>query len=116
MTLFLSLVGFQPSAVAVGLATWIKTRGAPDATLLLATRETPTLSERLRRWAWDRFKLKREVEPISTSLEPDGPTPPAAEVVKRRLKAPDISRVVFYADPGPKPVVVAVARALPRDA
>lgn len=116
MTLFLSLVGFQPSAVAVALATWAKTRGLPEATLLLATSETRTIAERLKRWAWDRFKLKAEIEMVSTSLEGGGESPPAADVVRRRLLPQEIEQVVFYADPGLKAVVVAIARQLPAGA
>lgn len=113
MTLFLSLVGFQPSAVAVALATWVKVYGAPEACLLLATAETTEIAKRLTRWAYERVKVRCRVESVSASLDARGNSPAADEVVARRLDGGHVNRVVFYADPGPKSVVVAVARRLP---
>lgn len=114
MTLFVSLVGLQPSAVAVALTTWIRISGCPGQILLLSTAGVRRFAERVREWAGRRHGRECEIVDISGALERRGQLAPAQEVVRDRVgRLQSEDRVVFCGDPGPKSFVVAMARELP---
>lgn len=117
MTVGLSLVGFQPSATAVALKTWVREKGRVDRVLLLATARVRQegQAERLKALCTT-WGCQVDILAISDTLDP-GQTPPSApEVVRDELKKlkPE-TRIAFCADPGPGYMIVAVARTLPRN-
>ncbi len=115
MTVGLSFVGFQPSATAVALKTWIGQKGKLDRVLLLATARVRRegQAERLEALIKE-LGCQVEILVIGDTLD-RGQSPPSAPEVVRQVLA-DLgsnSRVVFCGDPGPKFLVVSVAQILP---
>jgi hypothetical protein len=111
MRVALSLVGQQPSAVAVAVATLREHRQALDRLLLLPTsgaRGTLAQAERLRDWAAD-LGIKPDVVPVADSSQ-------AVAVMRELLREPPRADVLYLADAGLKVSVVALARELPPDA
>lgn len=111
--LVISLVGKSPAAPVTALRTWAKHEGAPAKVLLLETTETVGSGARVREAL---APHSVDILPIASSLSPESGREAAPVVVARALEGHDPNqRVVFYADPGPKPQTVAVAAVLPRD-
>jgi hypothetical protein len=117
MSVGLSLVGFQPSATAAALKTWMRAKGRLDRVFLLATArvrqegQAQRLKELCEKWG-----CPVDVLPIGDKLDP-GQSPPSAPAVVRQVLANlgQGSRVVFFGDPGPKFLVASVAQVLPPD-
>ncbi len=114
MTVFVSLVGFQPSAVAVALATWAGARGVPARVLLLPSHETQPIAERLVQWAGERFPYQGPLQVVPTSIPGGVAVSLAGEIIQQVLREAGAGAdLVYYADPGPKAAVVLLARSLP---
>lgn len=110
---FVSLVGNQPSAIAVVLLTWVKTRKPPDRILLLPSRQTKPIAERLDRWARERLRLSCDITEVATPASSAGAGPAPPDVLRDYIGGVAARDIVYNADPGPKAMVVAMARALP---
>ncbi len=110
MSVFLSLVGQQPSATAVALKTWADIDGPPAQAVLLATPEVKTAADRLE----SAFPgISFSIPPIGNSLQEKEGRPSPAQVLD---KLDPREQIVFHADPGMKFQVVSIARELPEDA
>ena len=114
---FVAVVGERPGAIAAALKTWTTIARPPDRTVLLATphiKRGPAL-ERLRLYV-ESLEVDADIVEVSTEL---GATvhPPSVRVVAAQLKSScGDGRLAFYADPGLKYLVAALAREFGRDA
>jgi hypothetical protein len=115
MTVGLSLVGFQPSATAAALKTWMRAKGELDRLVLLATARVEGQAQRLKALC-EKWGCSIDILPIGDTLDPGRSLPSAPEVVRQVLaNLGQGSRVVFFGDPGPKFLVASVAQVLPPD-
>jgi len=122
MARVISLIGFQPSAIAVALKTWAAATGQTPAQIaLLATRAVldAKVPHRLVRDLRTLFpSVQGSIIPISNGLVADAHGPPAADAARRWLAEAGTAAaapVLFCADPGPKFLVVSLAQMLPPD-
>jgi hypothetical protein len=106
MAIFVSLVGFQPSAVAIAVATWSHYRGAPSQMIFLATPQTKSVANRLQTWRAD---LPSEI--ISIGGSPAAISSELQQLLEKLKGEP----LVFLGDPGPNFLIASVARQLPRN-
>lgn len=111
---FVALVGLQPAAVAVALATWNAIQSLPVRVVLLATPRVEAQAARLRLWWRERAGGEAEILPISSDLQAREGREPAHDVVAGLLAgAPADREVIFAGDPGLNFLVAAIARHLP---
>ncbi|MFQ6044343.1 MAG: hypothetical protein ACE5PV_26110, partial [Candidatus Poribacteria bacterium] len=112
---FISLVGYQPSAVAVPLASWIATKSKPSEVVLLATEKVESIADRLKIWIQESLQIPSVCIPISSNQVIQNEVSTVSWVVKEFLaKNPD-RQIVFNAQPGLNAHVVILAQALPQD-
>ncbi len=116
-SLVVSLVGLQPAASAVALATWTAVGSPTDRVVLLATPQVDKQAARLRDW-WKRSAgMEAEVLPVSAQLQAKDGLEPAHRVVEGLVaRTPADQEIVFCGDPGLNFAVAAIARHLPSHA
>lgn len=119
-SVFMSLVGLQPGAVASPLLTWAEhVRGTSEQVahlVLLPTRQTRSLADGLETWARSRLGITVEILPVVSDLAPHGDLPSAPQAVASWLARNQPRSVVFNAGPGLNFLVAMVSRALPPSA
>ena len=113
---FISLVGYQPSAVAVPLASWIAAKSIPSEAVLLATEKVESTAERLKIWIQENFQIPCVCIPISSNQVLQGEEFVFSRMVKAFLNENPTQQIVFNAQPGLNAHVVIFAQALPEGA
>lgn len=115
MSAFFSLVGLQPSAVAVALATWIGRHGTPGVVQLFATPATEVVADRLVQWARAAGCARVDFDVVSARPDEEASAPPVVlPVVRRWLDSRSADEeILWYADPGPKTLAALLARDMP---
>lgn len=116
MDLILTNIGLQPAAVAVTLASWLAHRGPSaggDRLVLLHTRETAAIAERLRAWADSAPTLASvDAMPVAPGAVDATDAPAAGTLVGQFRALHPGHRVVFFGDPGLNTQVVSAQRGL----
>ena len=110
---FISLVGFQPSAVAVPLASWIAAKPKPSEVVLLATEKVKSTADRLKIWIQENFQIPPVCIPISSNQVLQGEELVFSKTIKAFLDKEPNQQIIFNAQPGLNAHVVILSQALP---
>lgn len=115
---FISLVGYQPSAVATGLASWINAYPNSISRVVLLTTEGVERDQvvvRLKEWMASTYRIQEiEAIPICNGLIAEGNRLPPAEAIQQWMErnSDSAKQIVFNAKPGLNAHVVTLAQAL----
>jgi len=110
---FISLVGYQPSAVAVPLASWINANPKPSEVVLLATEKMKSTADRLKSWIQETCQIPSVCILISSDQVLQDEVLAFSGTVKSVLNENPDQQFVFNAQPGLTAHVVIFAQALP---
>lgn len=116
---FISLVGLQPSAMAVCLKGWInhiQSSQPLSRVVLLSTQRSEVVALRLKEWICSEYtNLPVENIPVSNGLAAEGDRPSPPEAIKEwRLNNPEYE-LIFNIKPGLNFQISAIAHQLPED-
>ena len=108
---FISLVGYQPSAVAVPLASWLAANPKPSEVVLLATEKVESTADRLKTWIQETYQIRCVGITISSNQVLQDEV--FSKAIKSFLKKSPDQPIIFNAQPGLNAHVVMFAQALP---
>ena len=109
---FISLVGYQPSAVAVPLASWIAANPKPSEAVLLATEKVESTADRLKTWIQETYQIPCVCLPISSNQVLQDEVLTFSKTIKAFLQENSDQPIIFNAQPGLNAHVVILAQAL----